>query len=166
MPFGRIEGLGKPLSRLIMGCDNQPDLAHASAIFDHFFSAGGNAFDTAWLYGQGYYEKLLGQWVANRGIRDELVIIVKGAHTPHCDPESLSRQLIESLERQQHGLADIYMMHRDNPEVPVGEFVDVLNEHVDAGRITRFRRIELVSGAGRRCPGLRRKRTASADSPC
>ncbi len=138
MPFGRIEGLGKPLSRLIMGCDNQPDLAHASAIFDHFFSAGGNAFDTAWLYGQGYYERLLGQWVANRGIRDELVIIVKGAHTPHCNPESLSRQLVESLERQQHGLADIYMMHRDNPEVPVGEFVDVLNEHVDAGRITVF----------------------------
>ncbi len=138
MPYGAIAGLGKPLSRLIMGCDNQPNLAHASAVFDHFFSSGGNTFDTAWLYGKGYYEKLFGQWVANRGIRDELVVIVKGAHTPHCDPESISRQLTESLDRQQHGLADIYMMHRDNPEIPVGEFIDVLNEHVDAGRITVF----------------------------
>ena len=138
MPFGTIDGLDKPVSRLIMGCDNQPNLAHASAIFDHFFTSGGNTFDTAWLYGQGYYEKLLGQWMTNRGIRDELVLIVKGAHTPHCDPDSITRQLTESLERQQHDRADIYMMHRDNPDIPVGEFIDVLNEHVDAGRITVF----------------------------
>ena len=136
--YGTIPGLSKPLSRLIMGCDNQPDLAHASAIFDNFIEAGGNAFDTAWLYGKGFYEKLFGQWVANRGIRDKLVIIVKGAHTPHCDPESISRQLMESLERQQHEVADIYMLHRDNTDIPVGEFVDVLNEHADAGRITIF----------------------------
>src|SRR5438045_890015 len=29
-------------------------------------------------------------------------------------------------------------MHRDNPDVPVGEFVDVLNEHLNAGRIRAF----------------------------
>ncbi len=138
MSYGSIAGLDKPVSRLVLGCDNQLNLANASAVFDHFYGAGGNAFDTAWLYGNGYYEKLLGQWMANRGIRDELVVIVKGAHTPHCDPESISRQLTESLERQQHGVADIYLMHRDNPQVPVGEFVDVLNDHVDAGRITVF----------------------------
>ena len=138
MRYGTIKGLAKQVSRLIMGCDNQPDLAHASSIFDHFFAAGGNTFDTAWLYGKGYYEKLFGQWMANRGIRDDIVVIMKGAHTPHCDPESITRQLLESLDRQQHGRADIYMMHRDNPAVPVGEFVDVMNEHVDAGRITVF----------------------------
>ncbi|SDO87690.1 Predicted oxidoreductase [Nakamurella panacisegetis] len=138
MRYGAIPGLTKPVSRLVMGCDNQPDLAQASSIFDAFFSSGGNTFDTAWLYGKGYYEKLFGQWMANRGIRDDVVVIVKGAHTPHCDPESLSRQLLESLDRQQHDRADIYMMHRDNPEIPVGEFVDVMNEHVDAGRITVF----------------------------
>lgn len=136
--YGTIPGLAKPVSRLIMGCDNQPDLAHASALFDHFFESGGNAFDTAWQYGKGKYETLFGQWVANRGIRDDLVVVVKGAHTPHCDPESITSQLLESLERQQQGVADIYMLHRDNTDVPVGEFVDVLNEHVDAGRITVF----------------------------
>jgi aryl-alcohol dehydrogenase-like predicted oxidoreductase len=34
--------------------------------------------------------------------------------------------------------ADIYVMHRDNPDIPVGEFIDVLNEHASAGRIRAF----------------------------
>jgi aryl-alcohol dehydrogenase-like predicted oxidoreductase len=41
----------------------------------------------------------------------------------------------ESLERLQFDFADLYVMHRDNPDVPVGEFVDVLNELTDAGLI-------------------------------
>jgi aryl-alcohol dehydrogenase-like predicted oxidoreductase len=32
----------------------------------------------------------------------------------------------------------MYLMHRDNIEIPVGEFVDVLNEHYKAGRIKSF----------------------------
>jgi aryl-alcohol dehydrogenase-like predicted oxidoreductase len=36
-----------------------------------------------------------------------------------------------SLERTQLTQADIYIMHRDNPDIPVGEFIDVLNELVD-----------------------------------
>ncbi|WP_205856165.1 aldo/keto reductase, partial [Phytoactinopolyspora endophytica] len=126
MRYRRIPGVEKRVSQLVMGCDNQQNLAHASAMFDHFFSLGGNAFDTAYIYGAGRHEKLLGRWIANRGVRDQVVVIVKGAHTPHCDPESLSRQLLESLERQGTDYADIYMMHRDNEEIPVGEFVDVL----------------------------------------
>ncbi|WP_432511781.1 aldo/keto reductase [Kineococcus sp. SYSU DK001] len=138
MKYGRIPGLDREVSRLVMGCDNQPDLAHASAIFDAFVEAGGNTFDTAWLYGMGKYEKLLGRWMANRGNRSELNVIVKGCHTPHNDPESLTRQLFESFERQGHDRADIYMMHRDNEDIPVGEFVDVLDEHASAGRITVY----------------------------
>ena len=32
----------------------------------------------------------------------------------------------------------MYFLHSDNPDVPVGEFVDVLNEQMDAGRIRVF----------------------------
>jgi len=135
MRDGEIPGIGARMSRLVMGVDNQPDLAHASAIFDAFVEAGGNAFDTGWVYGRGTMEPRLGQWIANRGIRDDVVVIAKGAHTPFCDPESLTRQLHESLDRLQTGYADIYMMHRDNPDIPVGEFVDVMDEHRRAGRI-------------------------------
>lgn len=135
MRYGEIRGVGKPVSRVVMGVDNQPDLAHASAIFDHFVTQGGNAFDTGYVYGGGVLEGRLGRWIANRGIREDVVVITKGAHTPHCDPESITRQLLESLERQGTDYADIYMMHRDDPDVPVGEFVDVLDEHFRAGRI-------------------------------
>ena len=51
MPYGKIDGLDLPVSRLVMGCDNQQTLAHASAMFDHFFAAGGNTFDTGYIYG-------------------------------------------------------------------------------------------------------------------
>jgi predicted dehydrogenase/aryl-alcohol dehydrogenase-like predicted oxidoreductase len=135
MKYGTIPGLDKRMSRLVMGCDNQPDLSHASALFDHFFSLGGNAFDTGYIYEGGRPERLFGQWMANRGVREDVVVIVKGAHTPHCDPESLLSQLSESLERQQSEYADIYMMHRDNPDIAVGEFVDVLDQQYRAGRI-------------------------------
>ncbi|MGN8051333.1 aldo/keto reductase [Curtobacterium sp. 22159] len=135
MRYGEVEGVGKRMSRLVMGVDNQPDLAHASAIFDLFVEQGGNVFDTGYIYGGGDLEERLGRWIRNRGIREDVVVITKGAHTPYCDPESLSRQLFESLDRQGTDHADIYLMHRDNEDVPVGEFVDVLDEHRRAGRI-------------------------------
>jgi predicted dehydrogenase len=139
MKYGRIEGIDKPISRLVIGVDNQQTLAHSAVMFDDFFERGGNAFDTAWIYGRGgLRDKLLGQWVNLRGVRQQVVLICKGAHSPLCTPKHLSSQLIESLERIGTGYADIYFMHRDNPDVPVGEFVDVLNEHKRAGRIKVF----------------------------
>jgi len=136
--YGRIAGLDKPISRLLLGVDNQEDIVHTSMMLDAFFERGGNAFDTAYVYGDGKHETLLGQWVTNRGVREQVVILDKGAHTPFCTPEDLTRQLLISLERLQTEYVDIYMLHRDNPQVPVGEFVDVLNEHQRAGRIRIF----------------------------
>jgi len=138
MRFGEVAGVGKRMSRLVMGVDNQPDLAHASAIFDLFVEQGGNVFDTGYIYGGGVLEGRLGKWIQNRGVREDVVVITKGAHTPFCDPESLTKQLLESLDRQGTDYADIYMMHRDNEDIPVGEFVDVLDEHRRAGRIRVF----------------------------
>lgn len=138
IPAGAIAGLAKPVSRLVMGCDNQTTLPHAAAMWDDFFERGGNAFDTAFIYGGGLQEKLLGWWMRHRGIRDEVVVIAKGAHTPACNPDDMRRQLQTSLERLQTDHADIYLLHRDNPDIPVGEFVDALNAEVQAGRIRVF----------------------------
>ena len=139
MKYGRVAGLDKPVSRLVLGCDNQRKYAHAAATFDGFFEQGGNCFDTAFQYQGGLPEQLLGQWIKNRGgLREDLVIIGKGAHTPHCDPDSLTLQLHQSLERMQTDHVDIYLMHRDNPAIPASEFVDVLNEHHHAGRVRVF----------------------------
>ena len=136
MQYGRIAGLDKPISKLVMGTTGGAWLPYASVMFDEFVRCGGNCFDTSFVYGAG--DSILGQWIKNRGIREQVVILAKGAHTPFCDPENLTSQLLQSLEHLWTDYADIYMMHRDNEEIPVGEFIDVLNEHVRAGRIRVF----------------------------
>ncbi|MEI8410926.1 MULTISPECIES: aldo/keto reductase [unclassified Kribbella] len=138
MKYARVPGLDKDVSRLVMGVDNQETLTKAAVMFDDFVERGGTTFDTAYIYGGGRGEKLLGQWMTSRGNRDEVVVIGKGAHTPHCDPESITRQLTESLERLQTDHVDLYLMHRDNEEIPVSEFVDVLDQHYKAGRIKAY----------------------------
>jgi len=138
MTYGEVPGLDKQVSRLVMGVDNQETLPHAATMFDDFVERGGTTFDTAYIYGGGRGERLLGQWMRSRGNRDEVVVIGKGAHTPYCDPESITRQLEESLERLQTDHVDLYLMHRDNEEIPVGEFVDVLDSHFAAGRIRAY----------------------------
>ncbi|MFQ5381994.1 MAG: aldo/keto reductase, partial [Dehalococcoidia bacterium] len=99
IPQQRLPGLNMPLSRLVMGCDNQTEMPHAAVMFDHFFEQGGNTFDTAHIYGGGLMERLLGQWLSDRGVRDEIVVIGKGAHTPRNRPEFVGPELGESLER-------------------------------------------------------------------
>ncbi|MCC7146187.1 MAG: aldo/keto reductase [Phycisphaeraceae bacterium] len=138
MKYGTIPGLNKPVSRLIMGCDNQPNFSHAAVMFDDWFERGGNAFDTAWVYGGGTQERLLGQWIKARGIRDKVALIVKGAHSPYCNPKDMTKHLQESFDRLGMAETDIYIMHRDNPQIPVGEFVDWLNDQVKAGRFKAF----------------------------
>lgn len=126
------------MSRLVMGCDNQPNASHAAVMWDHYLEQGGNAFDTAYVYGDGLMERFLGYWHEQRGVRNDIVIIGKGAHTPHCFPEFIHRQLDESLQRLRTDYVDVYFLHRDNVDVPVSEFVDALNEEVTKGRIRSF----------------------------
>jgi aryl-alcohol dehydrogenase-like predicted oxidoreductase len=47
----------------------------------------------------------------------------------------IARQLDQSLERLKTDYVDIYFMHRDNPDIPVGEFVDAMDAEVRRGRI-------------------------------
>lgn len=138
IPSAQIAHLAKPVSRLVYGCDNQVTMSHGAAVWDDYFERGGLTFDTAYVYGGGLQERLFGQWVKNRGLRETVSVIVKGAHTPNCNPEDLVREFHESLGRLQFDYADLYMLHRDNLEVPIGEFVEVLNEQVRAGRIRAF----------------------------
>ena len=138
MPYAELSGIDKPASTIVLGVDNQTTLSHASVMFDDFVARGGRTFDTAFIYGRGRCEVMFGQWLANRGIRDDLVIIGKGAHTPHCTPAAIGSQLTISLERLQTDHIDQYFMHRDDENVPVGEFVDAMDAEVNAGRIRAF----------------------------
>jgi len=87
MPYGELPGVGKKISRLVMGTMAQQNIAHAAALFDEFYARGGNCFDTAYVYWGGATERLLGQWIRNRGLREQVTVIVKGAHTPTATPK-------------------------------------------------------------------------------
>jgi predicted dehydrogenase/diketogulonate reductase-like aldo/keto reductase len=138
MRYARVPGLGFDVSRLVMGCDNQRTMPHACALFDDFFERGGNAFDTAHMYAGGLQETLLGHWMQSRSIRDRVFVIGKGVHTPLCEPKHIGWQLDQSLRRLQTDYVDLYLMHRDNPEIPAGEFIEALNELVRLGKIRAF----------------------------
>jgi len=131
----RIKGLDKEVSRVVFGCDNQSGSDHAFAMFDHYFSLGGNTFDTAYIYNNGKSDVYLGRWMNHRGLRDEVVVLGKGAHTPDCLPQLIRPQLEESLDRLKTDYLDLYCLHRDNLEVPVNEFIDALNELKEEGLI-------------------------------
>jgi len=137
MPTGRVEGIDKPVSRVVMGSMvfRRGGIRLACALLDDYYEQGGRCIDTAYVYQS---ESVIGEWLRLRGVRDELVLIVKGAHTPHCNPEALTAQLHESLDNLGTEYADLYLMHRDNPDIPAGAFVEVLNEHLQAGRIRAF----------------------------
>ncbi|WP_136617164.1 MULTISPECIES: aldo/keto reductase [Mesorhizobium] len=130
-----IPGLSKPASVVALGFEDFRTFSSGSILLDAFFEAGGNLFDTGYVYGAGYTEKLLGEWLKNRGVRAQSVVIAKGAHSPLCYPDVIGKQLDQSLDRLQTDHVDVYFMHRDNPDVPVGEFVDAMDREVKAGRI-------------------------------
>ena len=138
LPISKIPGINKDLSRVVFGCDNQSDSNHAFAMFDHFFSQGGNVFDTAYIYNEGKSDLYLGSWIDARGLREEVVVLGKGAHTPDCTPDKIRPQLDETLSRMSVSYLDIYCLHRDNEDLPVEGFIDTLNELKDEGLVSIF----------------------------
>ena len=130
-----IPGLAKPASPVALGFEFFNDLESARPLLDAFVAAGGNLFDTAHIYGAGRTEIQLGGWLAGNGMREACVVIGKGAHTPDCRPEAIGWQLTGSLQRMKTDYVDVYFLHRDDPDVPVGEFVDAMDAEVQAGRI-------------------------------
>ncbi|AYM64023.1 Gfo/Idh/MocA family oxidoreductase [Agrobacterium fabrum] len=136
VPKRQIPGLAKPASVVALGFEFFPNFASASLTLDAFYEAGGNLFDTAYVYGAGKTEAIFGDWHTSRNVpREEIVLIGKGAHSPLCYPDMIAKQLDQSLERLKTDYVDAYFMHRDNLDVPVGEFVDAMDSEVRRGRI-------------------------------
>ncbi|UCH27884.1 MAG: aldo/keto reductase [Trueperaceae bacterium] len=142
--YGSVPGIDKPISRLVQGTvmvDGR-DPEKEFALLDAVFELGCTTFDTAHIYSNGANERGVGRWVRERGIRDEVVIIGKGAHHSQdrrrVTPFDITADLYDSLARLQVDAIDLYLLHRDDPNVPVGPLVEVLNDHLRAGRIRAF----------------------------
>ena len=145
MRYGTVPGIEKPVSRLVQGTlmvspDNQE---WGFELFDSILALGCNTFDTGRIYAGGENERIVGRWVNSRGIRDKVVIIGKGAHpnkekAKRVTPEDIDADIKTSLETFEFNDIDIYLLHRDDPDFPVGPIIEVLNEHLRAGRIHAF----------------------------
>ncbi|MFB5192985.1 aldo/keto reductase [Alicyclobacillus fastidiosus] len=138
-----IAGLSKPCSQLIMGSMvfSPDDMDRCRGLLDAFVEAGGNAIDLAHIYNGGRSELAVGKWLQERD-REKLVIIDKGAH-PHgnrnrVNAKDIAADLNESLQRLGVDAIDVYLLHRDDPAVPVGDILEILNEHKSAGKIEVF----------------------------
>lgn len=130
-----LAGLERQVSQLILGGGRSCDLL----TFDQYWQSGGNCLITGHQYDcNDGDQKAVAHWLRSRDIRREKVILViLGAHTP-CSPEAMSDHLMQSLECLQTDYIDLFLPHRDNPSVPVGEFLEALNEHLRAGHIRAF----------------------------
>lgn len=144
MRYGNLEGINKPISRLVQGTvPIGSDKIEASfKLLDDIFALGCTTFDTAHVYGNGDVERTFGRWLAERGLREQVVILGKGAHhnqdRQRVTPHDITADIYDSLARFKTAYIDLYVLHRDDPSVPVGPIIDVLNEHLSAGRIHAF----------------------------
>jgi aryl-alcohol dehydrogenase-like predicted oxidoreductase len=138
MQYGTVPGVPLGVSRLVIGSAGMStdDRTGAYALLDEYVGLDGNTIDTAAIYGvDRSSERVVGEWISRSGLREQLVVIAKGACTTAATPELVTSDLLRSLEELQVETADIYMMHRDNPSLPAGDFVEVMNEHLRAGRV-------------------------------
>lgn len=133
--------LSRDLSQLVLGSmafhPDTPELTYR--LLDLWRELGGNIIDTAHIYRSGYAERIIGDYMRDRGCREELVILTKGAHHSvdrrRVTPEDITCDLRDSLARLKTDYVDLYVLHRDDPGVPVGPIIEALNAHRRAGRI-------------------------------
>jgi aryl-alcohol dehydrogenase-like predicted oxidoreductase len=138
-----IPGVAKPISRIVLGTlvfSPNKEMT-GEELLDGFFAAGGNAIDTAHAYGGGDSERVIGAWMETHNNREEVFLIDKGAHhtpkvpRPRLNPQEIKCDLDESLDRLHTDYIDLYLLHRDDPQIPVATIIDYFNHEIEAGRI-------------------------------
>ena len=122
------------------------DEATSRAIFEAYVDAGGNFIDTADVYSGGESEAMLGRFIAERGLRDRLVIATKSGFprvqgTPLAGGNSARniRDGIEgSLRRLKTGFIDLYWTHVWDRTTPPEEVLRALTDAIRRGEILYY----------------------------
>ena len=123
----------------------------AYRLLDQFVDLGGNFLDTAEIYAnwlpveKSISEKTLGRWMQSRRNRDRLIVATKGAH-PRLETMHISRvterdiviDLDASLRNLRTDCIDLYYLHRDDPNKPVSEILDIMETQVKQGKIRYY----------------------------
>jgi len=116
-----------------------------------FLDEGGNFVDTAKVYGawgngpEQLSEYVIGKWLKENKCRDKIRLATKGAHpdwgdmgTPRVNRKCIEEDLTESLKLLNTDYIDLYFLHRDDPNIPVWEIMDCLEDARKAGKIRHY----------------------------
>lgn len=145
MRYTELVGVGRPVSLIVQGATSlPPDDDEAFAVLDAALASGINAFDTAhsYVFDGRSLDQQIGRWMKARGHRGQVVIVAKGCHPepperpgPRVTPEAAEADIAETLERMGADRLDLWLFHRDNPQVGADELVDAMDRQIAAGRI-------------------------------
>lgn len=151
MQYVRLGNTGLRVSRICLGTmtygskqwrDWVLDEGEALAFYKRALEAGINFFDTADVYSVGVSEEITGKALKEYTNRADVVIATK-VHGPMGggpNERGLSRKHIfdaidNSLRRLQTDYVDLYQIHRWDPNTPIEETLDALNDLVRAGKV-------------------------------
>ena len=130
--FGKSAVVANPLglgTNAVGGYNLFPGLDDGAGrkLVDAAIANGINLLDTAYVYGLGHSEQLVGQVVKDHR-REELVIATKGAHdfstgreVIRNDPDFITQQVDQSLKRLGVDYIDIYYLHFPDHDTPKAE---------------------------------------------
>jgi aryl-alcohol dehydrogenase-like predicted oxidoreductase len=117
------------------------DEASSRAVLDRFHDATGSTpsfVDTAESYGNGTSERILGAWMAERGVRDQLVVATKASPAGKEHPlaaEEIRAACERSLRNLRTDRIDLYYAHYDDETTPLEETLAAFDELVRAGKV-------------------------------
>src|SRR5208282_143305 len=145
MHYVRLGRSGLKVPRVRMGTltfGREADEETCFQLLDRFLELGGNFIDTSDIYGMGASEEIIGNWLKKRGTRDKIVLATKVYQTTGPGPNDygLSRlhiqQAVEaSLRRLQTEVIDLYQIHWWDPNTPIEETMEALNDLVRNGTV-------------------------------
>ena len=124
--------------RLVFGTVDLPGTSLAPRLLDRFYGAGGRALDVANVYRDGEASQAVGRWLRERHSPDGVVVYAKGCHPPNCLPKLVPSEVDEARRLLGVERIDVFVLHRDEPSLPVAAFADALLEQVAAERIGGF----------------------------
>lgn len=143
MQYVHLDNVKLPLSRLILGTSTKPccNGENCDEVFNEALKLGITTFDTARVYGRS--EEVIGDWLERTGNREKVNLLSKGGHHTPLLKKRVNRKeilfdLTVSLQKLKTDYIDIYLLHRDDTSVPVGEIVETLNEAYAQGKIKAF----------------------------
>ncbi len=140
-----INAAGIEMSEFALGAGKRGPVENDRAVFavmDRYMELGGNTFDSARMYAGGMSDEALGRWLKRTGMRNRAVIVAKGCfpadpkkmHISRLSPEEIRQDLEESLKAIGIDCTDFYLLHRDNPRIPVSEIMPTLDALVKEGK--------------------------------